>query len=486
MSEMILHHYAMSPYAEKIRLCLGIKDLAWRSVDTPMVLPKPDHFELTGGYRRVPVLQVGADIYCDTACIARELDRRVPEPALYPPGQETIAHSLCQWSETNFMMVVLAFFGIGGVFPEEFVEDRRNTMVPPDSNIDAAPMILGTKLRQIESNLERLEALLSDGRSFVLGETVCVADTAAYHPLMFMSVNERTASLVNARERVSAWMDRMRKLGHGQSEPMLASEAIEIARSSEPEAFQGEPALPDGISIGDPVLVLPDEYGSGNVAGTLAPSGIHEIAIVGRASAVERWSSTSPVKPMASSRPAELRFADLPTMDKVAQQLVSKMMQQFAGSGVSLDRGGRLMLPDGLDVERVHRFAELVLVEEYANPKQAFGELFSAVGVAQKAVSALDLMLGEGGEIDLAAVGAHPIRVGAALPRMLEIPKLFRVFLIDGLSIGDPRCKSLDKAVVSARKGAAKQLGCRAHWDEILEYPDEVGEIAREWREGLC
>ena len=92
MSGLILHHYAMSPYAEKIRLCLGLKDVAWRSVDTPMVMPKPDHVELTGGYRRVPVLQVGADIYCDTACIARELDRRLPQPPLYPPGQETVAH----------------------------------------------------------------------------------------------------------------------------------------------------------------------------------------------------------------------------------------------------------------------------------------------------------------------------------------------------------------------------------------------------------
>ena len=29
--ELILHHYDMSPYAEKIRLCLGRKGLAWRA-----------------------------------------------------------------------------------------------------------------------------------------------------------------------------------------------------------------------------------------------------------------------------------------------------------------------------------------------------------------------------------------------------------------------------------------------------------------------
>ena len=68
MPEVILHHYELSPYAEKIRLALGRKSLAWRSVATPMVMPKPDHVELTGGYRRVPVLQIGADIFCDTHC----------------------------------------------------------------------------------------------------------------------------------------------------------------------------------------------------------------------------------------------------------------------------------------------------------------------------------------------------------------------------------------------------------------------------------
>ena len=118
MDAPILHHYDMSPYAEKIRLAFGAKGASWRSVQAPMVMPKPDLLELTGGYRRVPVLQLGADVYCDTHCIARVLDEVLPGPALFPAGQETQAHSLSRWSESTFMMVVLAFFGIGDVFPE--------------------------------------------------------------------------------------------------------------------------------------------------------------------------------------------------------------------------------------------------------------------------------------------------------------------------------------------------------------------------------
>ena len=78
----ILHHYDFSPFAEKVRLALGLKGIHWRSVIAPSFMPKPDLVALTGGYRHIPVLQVGADVFCDTRTILRELDRRVPSPPL--------------------------------------------------------------------------------------------------------------------------------------------------------------------------------------------------------------------------------------------------------------------------------------------------------------------------------------------------------------------------------------------------------------------
>ena len=279
MNKPILHHYEMSPYAEKIRLAFGLKGLAWRSVSVPMVMPKPDLVELTGGYRRVPVLQIGADVYCDTHLILRVLDSLAPGRPLAPPGLETIEHAFSRWAETSFMMVVLAFFGIGGVFPAEFVEDRRKTMVPPSMNLDASPAILGSKLAQLRSNLARLEAQLADGRAFMLGGEPCGADLSAYHPALFMSAHPRTAVLLEPCDRVRAWMERVRAIGHGRREECDSNEAIRVAREASPVVFAGEPVLPDGIALGAPVVVLPDEYGSGNVAGTLAPSGPHEIAV---------------------------------------------------------------------------------------------------------------------------------------------------------------------------------------------------------------
>lgn len=279
MTDLILHHYAMSPFAEKIRLALGLKSLPWRSVDTPMVLPKPDHFELTGGYRRVPVLQVGADVYCDTHLIARVLDRLHPSPPLAPPGQETVEHAFSRWAETSFMMAILAFFGIGGVFPEEFILDRTKTMVPPGQDVAQAKVILPTKLVQIRSVVDRLEQQLADGRAFMLGDEPCGADLSAFHPLMALSFHERTAALLAPYERVGAWLDRVRAIGHGKPEPLEVADAIAIARDATPASFEGEVVAPEGIALGTPVVVLADEYGSGTVAGELAPSGLHELAV---------------------------------------------------------------------------------------------------------------------------------------------------------------------------------------------------------------
>ncbi|MFY0581597.1 glutathione S-transferase N-terminal domain-containing protein [Cystobacter fuscus] len=85
MPQLILHHYPSSPFSEKIRAILGFKGLRWSSVVIPVIMPKPDVVALTGGYRKTPFLQIGSDIYCDSALIADVLERLAPTPSLHPP-----------------------------------------------------------------------------------------------------------------------------------------------------------------------------------------------------------------------------------------------------------------------------------------------------------------------------------------------------------------------------------------------------------------
>lgn len=170
-------------------------------------------------------------------------------------------------------------------------------------------------------------------------------------------------------------------------------------------------------------------------------------------------------------------------MSGVLRRLVSKAIEQVAGSGVGIDESGHLFFPDGLDPERVHRFIELVTARTYANPKAAMTALFERVGVPANAVEALGVVLSEDGTLVWAAVARRSLHLGGALPAVREIPVHFRRFLVDGLRLAKESDATLEEAVVSTRRQAAKAIGCAPSWDEILARPDEVGELAKRWRE---
>src|SRR5881227_1860353 len=138
MTDIILHHYDTSPYSEKVRLGFGLKGLAWGSVEIPVIMPKPDLTALTGGYRKTPVLQIGADIYCDSQLIMRELERRHPTPSFYPAGRGA-ADALAWWAEkTTFSPAAgIMFAKRPDALPEGFLEDRAKFSA---RNIDPAAM----------------------------------------------------------------------------------------------------------------------------------------------------------------------------------------------------------------------------------------------------------------------------------------------------------------------------------------------------------
>src|SRR5665213_302953 len=127
MSQVILHHYPLSPYSEKIRLALGLKGVSWNSVEIPVWTPRPKLTPMTGGYRRTPILQMGAEFYCDTLHILRAVEELGSSGSLYPEGQEGLAKALGWWIEKGSFMnaVCLTIGNMGGKIPQELVDDRR-------------------------------------------------------------------------------------------------------------------------------------------------------------------------------------------------------------------------------------------------------------------------------------------------------------------------------------------------------------------------
>src|SRR2546423_4107890 len=189
MTDIILHHYEISPYSEKVRLGLGLKGLAWGSVEIPVIMPKPDLTALTGGYRKTPVLQIGADIYCDSQLIMRELERRHPTPSFYPAGHGA-ADALAWWAEKTMFSPAasIMFAKRRDALPEGFLEDRAKFS---GRNIDPAAMMAAVPnlLDQLRAHFDWLNQMLIDERPFLQGSAPSLADLAAYHPIWFLKRN---------------------------------------------------------------------------------------------------------------------------------------------------------------------------------------------------------------------------------------------------------------------------------------------------------
>src|SRR5579862_9083211 len=167
--DIILHNYPNSPFSEKIRVAFGIKKLPWRSVIQPVIMPKPDLIPLTGGYRKTPVMQIGADIFCDTQIIIREIEKRHPAPTLFPNG-EGLAFGLAFWADRIFFMptVAIIFGEIGDMVPEAFKKDRAamsGNVFSTEAMKAAAPFVRD----QFRAHLSFIAEQLEDDRVFLEG-----------------------------------------------------------------------------------------------------------------------------------------------------------------------------------------------------------------------------------------------------------------------------------------------------------------------------
>jgi glutathione S-transferase len=287
MHELILHHYPTSPFAEKARLMLGFKQLSWRSVMIPPVMPKPDLTALTGGYRKTPVLQVGADVYCDTALIARRLEAEKSTPALFPEGQEFNVANFALWVDSVVFQHAVAL-----VFQPESVA-LRFAKLPPEAIkafiADRSGLFSGGSasrlpLEQARHNwpamMARAEQQLARSEGdFLFGEP-SIADFSLAHCLWFLKGTPVTAPLVDEYPEVAAWLGRVLGFGHGAPSELSSGDALEIARIATPAPLPSEDFVdPNGFAPGQKVRVAATDYGVDPVEGELLFAGREEIIL---------------------------------------------------------------------------------------------------------------------------------------------------------------------------------------------------------------
>jgi len=266
-SEIVFHNYPQSPVAEKVRVAFGIKKLAWRDVKIPRLPPKPMLTALTGGYRRTPVMQIGADIYCDSQCILRELERRFPTPTFMPTSDAGLMWCLSRYTDGElFSLAVKIVLGSAGDdLASDFAEDRGRLYIGPAwaEGLKRANEQLPHLVAQMRAPLSWMNAQLSDGRAFLLGHDPAAIDAQMYHCIWF--VRGRWAggpAMLSEFSDLVRWEENVRALGHGTSSAMSGEDAIALAKVNKPTSAAGvAPHDPQELQVGTLVKVNPDVDG---------------------------------------------------------------------------------------------------------------------------------------------------------------------------------------------------------------------------------
>lgn len=279
MQDLILHHYPQSPVTEKIRAAMGLKGLAWRSVEQNRLPDRPELFAMTGGYRRIPVLQLGADLYCDTQLIFRELERRAPEPSFFPNKEHGLPFALSRWTDSTMfeLSMRVAFAPAVETLPPALVADRARLYLGPGGDFKKEVADLPHILAQLRPQLGWFEERLAATGPYLFGDKPGMGDLLAWFIVWFLrGRSPRAEEMLAEFPALIAWEARMKAVGHGKPTPMTPAEALAIAKAAEPVAIEkADAADPQGLKPGMAVTVQPVSVGD-------------EIAVKGDIVAVDR------------------------------------------------------------------------------------------------------------------------------------------------------------------------------------------------------
>ncbi|KAG2171604.1 hypothetical protein INT43_008330 [Umbelopsis isabellina] len=277
-SKVILHSYPASPFGKKVEWVLNYKKIPYSFVTIPMIAGRPLRAPLDGGYRKTPILQIGSDIYCDTHCIVRELEKRYPTPTLFPKTQSGsditgIAWMMTAWSDTQLFSSVAGQIDFSK-FPKEFLKDREAYR-----GGKVNPKFVEVDKDRIRAQLAWLEQQLT-GKKWLLDTTeVSWADFNAAMPIWFMTTLK--LKFLHEFPAVTKWFQGfMSIIPKTKYVKMTAEEALEIAKNTPIVIKQStDNNEPNGLKPGDEVTVTPWDTGRVPVAGEIVSSCINCVTL---------------------------------------------------------------------------------------------------------------------------------------------------------------------------------------------------------------
>jgi glutathione S-transferase len=267
-------------------------------------MPRPDLSSLSIGYRKIPIIALGKDIYCDSRLIISKLETLYPHSCLTPstPAEQGLRALFENWTVdggifTNTVKLMPYWLDNGLLQNKAFLDDRQVLMGGRRMTAESMQAGRPEGLQHLGQAFEMLETtFLADGREWILGtKGPSTADIDAVWPFEWLVVDKgMKGSLPEAQfgekmyPRVHAWVRRfMAEVDKGKkaaSKPTaldsetLANRVSSTSLAYDEVAFDENDVL--GLEKGEEVEVYPSDYGQmGKSTGVIIGLTTNEVVI---------------------------------------------------------------------------------------------------------------------------------------------------------------------------------------------------------------
>tara|TARA_R110002003_G_scaffold122_9_gene11090 strand:- start:14620 stop:16344 length:1725 start_codon:yes stop_codon:yes gene_type:complete len=300
----ILFHYPPSIFSHRVLWYLWLRGISYDECIQPPVMPRPDLASIGVGYRKIPIMAIGKDVYCDSRLIISKLEALYPDSNLTPRTSAEVGvqklfenYTIDGGVFANAVKLMPYWTDTGLLQNKAFLDDRQKLMGGRRMTKETMDAGRPEGLQQMRQAFDLFEkTFLADGRDWILGsKEPTLADIDAVWPFEWMIVDRYMKDCLPESHisekiypRTFAWVRRFMSLVEekkgARAKPTSldgAAMANQISNATSPMddiGFINDDPL--DVKLGNEVQVFPSDYGHmGKTAGELVGLSTTEVVI---------------------------------------------------------------------------------------------------------------------------------------------------------------------------------------------------------------
>jgi glutathione S-transferase len=315
----ILFHYEGSIFSHKVLWYLWLRGIEYdecvrttcfnsfhrltTSQIQPAIMPRPDLELIDVGYRKVPIMAIGKDIYSDSRLIISKLETLFSDSplTLSTPAEEGTRKLFENWTSEGGVfwnaVKLVPYWVDGGLLSNKAFVDDREKLTGKRMTKEVIQAGRSDGAQHMQQAFDMMEStFLADGRDWVLGtKEPSLADIDAAWPFKWLLMEPTMVGSLPSEHftkerypKLYTWVERFvaetekkgKRLGQvtALDGKAMAERTFSASSSSDDVSFiDGDPL---GLQKEDDVEVFPADYGQvGKSTGKLIGLTTHEVVI---------------------------------------------------------------------------------------------------------------------------------------------------------------------------------------------------------------